>query len=81
MEAQLKNTSHKARIGIVIVAVVAWFFGGVQISITNLALRSAGVGLMGEAGWIDEARYQALGLESRSGSLSEADQAQLIRWN
>ena len=81
MEAQLKNTSHKARIGIAIVAVVAWFFGGVQISITNLALRSAGVGLMGEAGWIDEARYQALGLESRSGSLSEADQAQLIRWN
>ena len=65
----------------VIVAVVAWFFGGVQISITNLALRSAAVGLMGDAGWIDEIRYNELMVQSRTEALSDGDQAQLATWN
>lgn len=81
MDQSSISVNQRARIGIVIVAVVAWFFGGVQISITNLALRSAAVGLMEEAGWIDEVRYRELTNQSRTEVLSDSDQSQLTTWN
>ena len=81
MNEATKSTKQSARVVVVIVAVLAWFFGGVQISITNLALRSAAVGLMGDAGWMDPDRYQALTAEARTATLSDSDQAQLEDWN
>ncbi|MDA7633461.1 MFS transporter, partial [bacterium] len=81
MDQSSAFVSQRTRLGIVIVAVVAWFFGGVQISITNLALRSAAVGLMEEAGWIDEVRYRELTSQSRTEVLSDSDQTQLTTWN
>ena len=52
-----------------------------QISITNLALRSAAIGLMGEAGWIDEGQYAELTERSRTASLDSEALAQLNEWN
>ena len=53
------------RITILVVAFLGWFFGGVQIGITNLAMRPAAKALMEEAGWIngfDEAAVNAMAL-------------------
>lgn len=71
----------RARFAILVVAFLGWFFGGVQISITNLAMRSAAISLMGDAGWIDSGRFNDLTVASGSGTLSEDDRAQLDSWN
>ncbi len=42
--------STQARITILVVALIGWFFGGVQIGITNLG-RPATIGLINESGW------------------------------
>ncbi len=81
MSEQIASANQSTRVAIVLVAVIAWFFGGVQISITNLALRSAAVGLLGNTGWIEQPRYDDLTARSRTESLSPSEQRQLDGWN
>ena len=47
------SLSTNARVTILVVAFLGWFLGGVQIGITNLAMRPAALALMDEAGQLD----------------------------
>ncbi len=70
--------TQKARIAIVIVAALGWFFGGIQIAITNVAMRAAALDLMDRQGELSLVQHQAL---SASVNRSAADEAQLNEWN
>lgn len=75
------SLKSRARIAILVVAFLGWFFGGVQISITNLAMRSSAIDLMDEVGWIDSVRFAELTVASGSGTLDDEDRLQLDSWN
>ncbi len=67
------------RIAILVAALFGWFFGGVQISITNLVMRSAAIGLMDRAGTLDLERYNELSIAADT--LSDEAKSQLDEWN
>ena len=70
---------RSGRIAILAAALLGWFFGGVQISITNLVMRSAAIGLMDRAGTLDLERYNELSIASET--LSDEAKSQLDEWN
>ena len=63
---------------ILIVAALGWFFGGVQIAITNIAMRAAALDLMDRQGSLHLDRYEKL---AASEERSAPEQAQLDGWN
>ncbi len=71
--------SARARTAILAVAFFGWFFGGVQISITNLAMRSAAIDLMDRAGALDLERYNELSIAAET--LSDEEKSRLDDWN
>ena len=66
---------------ILLVAFLSWFFGGVQIAITNVAMRAASLDLLNITGTIDLPEYDRLLAEQHQSPLEEADQRQLSDWN
>lgn len=76
----------KARIIILVVAFLGWFLGGMQIGITNLAMRPAALGLMHEAGQLDGERFSELStikkeaLKGATNPLGNEDAAMLDAW-
>ena len=71
--------SKNARIGVLVVAFLGWFFGGMQILITNLGMRAAALDLMDRAGWLDLATYNDL--NARAAELAGTAAEQLATWN
>ena len=67
------------KVGVLVVAFLGWFFGGMQILITNLAMRSAALDLMDRVGWLDLAVYNDL--NARANELAADAQAQLAAFN
>lgn len=63
---QKSTLSTGARLLILIVAFVGWFLGGVQIGITNLAMRPAALALMAESGELDGKRFAELAATKES---------------
>jgi len=81
---EVMNTA--ARVTILVVALLGWFLGGVQIGITNLAMRPAALGLMGEAGQLDGERFSQLSIIKKASltgtmaPLGKEDAALLGAW-
>lgn len=71
--------SSNARLIILVVAFLAWFFGGMQILLTNLGMRPASLDLMGQVGTIDLAVFNELA--PRADELVGDDKAKLVGWN
>ncbi|MFT4637551.1 MAG: SHS family sialic acid transporter-like MFS transporter [Verrucomicrobiales bacterium] len=63
---------------ILVVAALGWFFGGMQIAITNVAMRAAAIDLMDRQGGLELTRYRAL---STADERSDEEQVQLDAWN
>lgn len=68
-----------ARMVILLVAFLAWFFGGMQILLTNLGMRSASIDLMGQVGMLDMSVFNDL--TERVSNLTASEKAQLDVWN
>ncbi len=83
---QKSSLSTGARLLILIVAFVGWFLGGVQIGITNLAMRPAALALMAESGELDSERFAELAsikkaaIQGEAEPLPPAEGAQLATW-
>ena len=73
-----KTLSQQAKLTILAVAFLAWFFGGMQILLTNLGMRPASIDLMGQVGMIDLPEFNAL--TSRARELVGEEAAQLEVW-
>lgn len=74
--------SSSQRIAILTVAFLGWFFGGVQIGITGVAMRDAPIELMSRTGELDLAEYQRLNsLNNDRAELTDAESSQLREWN
>jgi MFS family permease len=71
--------SRGACVTILVVAFLGWFFGGMQILITNLGMRAASLDLMDQAGMIDLSIYDEL--NGRAGELVGSEKEQLLEWN
>ncbi|MDG2125366.1 MAG: MFS transporter [Verrucomicrobiales bacterium] len=71
--------SKNARIGVLVVAFLGWFFGGMQILITNLGMRAAALDMMDRVGWLDLAVYNDL--NTRTTELAGSAAGQLAAWN
>jgi MFS family permease len=84
MTDQQTNSLHhltaRQRNSILLVAFLGWFFGGVQIGITGVAMRDAPIELMDRVGTLDLAVYQELQTTDRS-ELSGEQSDQLDDWN
>ena len=63
---------------ILAVAFLGWLFGGVQLSITSLAMRSAAIDLLDRVGALDLEQWNALNAADQP--LPAADQEQLDAW-
>ncbi|NCF94838.1 MAG: MFS transporter [Verrucomicrobiaceae bacterium] len=70
---QKSTLSTGARLLILIVAFVGWFLGGVQIGITNLAMRPAALALMAESGELDGKRFAELAATKKAAIQGEAN--------
>jgi SHS family sialic acid transporter-like MFS transporter len=85
-ETPSQSLSSAARYAMLIVAFLGWFLGGIQIGITNLAMRPAALALMDEAGQLDGEQFAELSkvkkdaLKGSAEPLGEADAAQLVKW-
>ena len=73
------SLSRGAQIGILVAAFLGWFFGGMQILLTNLGMRAASLDLMGRRGMLDYAAF--VDLNQRASELAGAELAQLNAWN
>ena len=73
----LTSNQKSAILGI---AFLGWFFGGVQIGITGVAMRDAPLDLMDRTGFLDLKQYVNL-QGSEPGSLTADDQSLLNQWN
>lgn len=73
------SLSRGGQIGILVAAFLGWFFGGMQILLTNLGIRAASLDLMGRIGMLDYAAF--VGLNQRASELAGAELAQLNAWN
>ena len=71
--------SRKAQIGVSVAAFSAWFFGGMQILLTNLGMRAASLDLMGRQGMLDFSSFTDL--NRRAGELVGPELEQLNAWN
>ncbi len=71
--------THGARTGVVVVACLGWFFGGMQILLTNLAMRPAAIDLLSRTGDLDLARYNEF--NRRAAQLVDSEAVQLAAWN
>src|SRR5947208_287844 len=73
--------SATGRYIILIVAFLGWLCAGVHMSITQLTGQSAALDLLGRAGELDAARYQALNKQVQAKlSLSPSDKARFDAW-
>lgn len=79
IEPHPSGLTSNARLTILVVAFLAWFFGGMQILLTNLGMRAASIDLMGQAGMIDLALFQRL--TAAADSLVGEQKEQLASWN
>ncbi len=79
-----RDDSHQltsgGRNGVLLVAFLGWFFGGVQIGITGVAMRDAPLELMDRVGTLDLATYNQLQTTNRS-ELSAEESVRLADWN
>jgi hypothetical protein len=73
------SLSRRAQIGVSLAAFSAWFFGGMQILLTNLGMRAASLDLMGRQGMLDFGSFTDL--NRRAGELVGSELAQLNAWN
>lgn len=73
------SLSRGAQIGVLVAAFFGWFFGGMQILLTNLGMRAASLDLMGRKGMLDYATFTDL--NQRASELAGAELAQLNAWN
>lgn len=64
---------------ILAVAFLAWFFGGMQILLTNLGMRAASIDLMGQVGMIDLPAFNQL--TETANELVGEQASQLAAWN
>ena len=71
--------SRNARIVILLVAFLAWFFGGMQILLTNLGMRAASIDLVGQVGQIDLPQFSEL--TQSAATLAGEQKQQLDAWN
>ena len=62
-----------------VAAFLGWFFGGMQILLTNLGMRAASLDLMGRQGMLEFAVFTDL--NQRAGELVGTELAQLNAWN
>ena len=83
MTSTLQPPSTATRILILAVAILSWFFGGVQIAITNLAMRPAAIDVMDRKGWIDRSQFDELQAKAsdQEAPLSDEETATLKSWN
>jgi MFS transporter, SHS family, sialic acid transporter len=79
MRAVRPSLAMGQRVAILVAAFMGWFFGGMQILITNLGMRAASLDLMGRSGMLDPAVY--VDLNQRAGTLVGSELAQLTAWN
>lgn len=79
MSKSPESLSKGARQTILAVAFLGWFFGGMQILLTNLGMRAAAIGLMGKVGILDLAKFNELNV--RAAELIGEEKAQLAAWN
>ncbi|MEM7386794.1 MAG: hypothetical protein AAF514_17795, partial [Verrucomicrobiota bacterium] len=77
--ANPKPLAQAERVTILVVSFLGWFFGGMQILLTNLGMRAAALDLMGKAGWLDLVAYDDL--NQRADLLTAVEKAQLVDWN
>lgn len=83
---QRSPLSAGARILILLVAFAGWFLGGIQIGITNLAMRPAALALMHESGEVDGERFAELAaikkaaIQGEAAPLPLAEAEQLAAW-
>ena len=86
MSHAYEQLNAKARIVILVVALLGWFLGGIQIGITNLVMRPAAVALMDEAGQLDGERFADLSktkkdaLKGIGDPLGETEATLLAKW-
>ena len=73
------SLSRRAQIGVTLAAFSAWFFGGMQILLTNIGMRAASLDLMGRQGMLDFGFFTDL--NRRAGELVGSELAQLNAWN
>ncbi len=74
-----RSLSSNARFTILVVAFLAWFFGGMQILLTNLGMRAASIDLMGQVGMLDPVLFQKLTQNAKD--LVGEEKALLATWN
>ena len=75
-----KDLTASQRFWILVVAFLGWFFGGVQIGITNVAMRAAALDLMNLTGEIDLDVYRELQVLDDT-LLTESQSNKLVQWN
>lgn len=68
----------RARLVILAVAALGWFFGGMQIAITNVAMRSAALDLLNRDGEIQLEEHQRL---STATERTPEEEQRLLDWN
>ena len=80
LDSTLPSTglTQGARITILVVAALGWFFGGMQIAITNVAMRAAALDLLDRNQAIELADYTKY---TAATSRSAKQQALLDGWN
>ena len=78
VEVRQNGLTPGARIAILVVAALGWFFGGMQIGITNVAMRDAALDLLNRQQALDLAAYQSL---ATAEARTPEEQSQLDAWN
>ena len=73
------SPSRRTKTALLIAASLGWFFGGMQILLTNLGMRAASLDLMDRVGMLDLALFTEL--IRRTPDLLDPELAQLNAWN
>ncbi len=73
------SPSRRTKTALLIAASLGWFFGGMQILLTNLGMRAASLDLMDRAGMLDLALFTEF--IRRTPDLLDPELAQLNAWN
>ena len=73
------SPSRRTKTALLIAASLGWFFGGMQILLTNLGMRAASLDLMDRVGMLDLALFTEF--IRRTPDLLDPELAQLNAWN